>query len=675
MSGLNDQFYKDNAPNYDEFKALTSLFKGLTDIFDEVMSQAIDNSKISTMRAFTTIPIQIINVVDACYSLPTLLTNREVLNITGISPELSVYERTKAWNGLDPKIRATALEQMGLVLMLINPNILKGENAYTDTFKVIDFEMYDFNTGDRLIYGLDYYYEYNKIYFLRFGSHTNKYNNKKIILKNITIDNNTPEKILGEPLGIYANSNFSPTEYRDVVTSFASAALAGPVINTMNQSFNPDTSLNLAARTYGLNDYENSLKGIKIVDYKSADDVKKNFWDKQVEGVNRLNIFDFLVTIPSDYLYKAEKMEYVYEFMKKIKPAQSNFVLCPEYFLKDTLPLRYANFSFRSEGEMTGIKDNIKYSERNYRIVYLEHITRMQTNRTQYSASDEIALDTDYFDVMLAQDEFKAITSHETYDVAPKFRTIDFNAHSVQYVLDTGSFEDCLKQKFIVTLVERVSNIASTRNAPVYPTDVGFMLDSILLNDTKVDHQVNSVMSDKLKSKDYAKQLARPTNVIEQIESIESDYRVVYLNHLTRVHVSRKSLHVSDEMQLDTDYFDSILFGDTFKANMETSFYDKASAFEKDNIKYRDSVKPQLLNGDSLCDKISSIDDLKRRNVTGTTDSLSFVSKANVAKCDSIYCCDYEAETSFRLDNESGFHAESNSIGYEVITLRLIPKK
>ena len=647
MPGLDNQFYRDNAPNYDEFRVLSSLFEGLTDVFDEMMSQAIDNSKISTMRAFTKIPIQIINVVDACYSLSTLLANKEVLNTTGIDPNLSIQERMNVWNDLDPKIRATALEQMGLVLMLVNPNILKGENVYTDTFKVVDFEMYDYNTGDRLIYGLDYYYEYNKIYFLRFGSQTNKYNNKKIVLKNITIDNNTPEKILGESLGIYANSNFSPTEYRDIITSFASAALAGPVINTINQSFNPDINLNLTTRTYGLNDDENSLKGIKVIDYKSADDVRKRFWDKQVDGINRLNAFDFLVTIPSDYLYKTEKMEYVQQFVKKMKPAQSNFVLSPEYFLKDTLSLRYSNFSFRTEGEMKGIRDKIKYKERysiptshitkdnidlkpdfvykkqkhttedylnivnmahffeyssslakkdrieckeesNIKNVYLECITRVHVARNTYHVSDEVLLDTDWFDCLIFFDDFHAKSIGHMYDKIPTMKTGNFKMAWVKFL------EDKIPAK-----------------------DIPHLIMQIAFN-----------------------------------EKIDITYRDGY----------EHAIATDVDMFLDTIYMND--------------FYVESSGVKsiKDNVVATETIDSLQLNADNLYDKIINRDDPKGCMITEFKDTLSFVKKSNISKCDSIYSSDYEEETAFYLDTDDGVQADENVIGYEEIVIKLIPK-
>lgn len=707
MSGMNNQFYKDNAPNYDEFKVLDSLFEGLTGVFDDIMSQAIDNSKISTMRAFSRIPIQIINVVDACYSLPTLLTNKEVLNTTGISPELSVQDRINAWNSLEPKIKATALEQMGLVLMLVNPNILRGENAYTDTFKVIDFEMYDFNTGDRLIYGLDYYYEYNKIYFLRFGSHTNKYNNKKVILKNITIDNNTPEKILGESLGIYANSNFSPTEYRDVVTSFASAALAGPVISTMNQSFNPDTHLNLAIRTYGLNDYENSLKGIKIIDYKSADDLKKKFWDTHVEGIDKLNPFDFLVTIPSDYLYKTEKMEYVQEFIKKIKPAHSNFVLNPEYFIKDILALRYANFSFRTEGEMTGIVNKIKYKElrtastshithdkintkldltkkhpkhttkdyldvvnmahffehrsnlankdnieckkeTNFKKIYLDHITRVHVPHSAYHVSDEVLLDTDWFDCLTLLDDFRVKMSGTMYDKIPEMKTGKFAMAWVKFLLDKISAKETSNAIVKMVLNEKVDITYRDVYEPIMITDADTFLDSIYLSDVRIENDGAKSLKDKITAKDTVKSYKL---------SADNLYDKITKKDESKGYMITKPGMISDSIR-----------------TKEIRIKSSGIKSPKDKIKATETVDSLELNADNLYDKIINKDNPKGCMITGSKDTLSFVPKANIPKCDSIYSCDYAKETSFRLDAHNGIEVDENAIGYEEISIKLIPK-
>lgn len=666
MSDLKNHFYKDNSANYDEFKIIETLFKGVTEVFDEVISQSIDNSNVTTMRAFTTIPVQIINVVDACYSLPTILANKEVLNITKIDPNLNIQERIDVWNGLNPKIKAAALDQLGLMLMLVNPDTFKGQQVYIDTFKVIDFELYDYNTGSRLIFGLDYYYEYNKIYFLRFGSQTNTYNNKRIVMKNIVIDNNNPEKILGESLDIYANSNFSPSEYRDIVTSFTGAALAGPVINKINQSFNPDTNLSSMASAYGI-DEDNISKGIKVVDYKSADEIRKRFWSGKLDGIGGLNLFDFLVTIPSEYLYKAEKMEYVYNFIKKIKPAHSNFVLCPEYALKDILSLRYSNFSFKSEGEMTGIKDKIKYEEDNHKLVYLEHLTKIQSNKSQRTISDDLALDTNYFDIIFMLDEFKAGASHEFYEVAPKIKSTISKLDSFELISDKRSFEESLKKSSTLDLIEKVSQVDFIRKAPIQVTDVGIMIDAVHFHETDIAKITSGKVSEKLNSKESFGKFKTFGKINDNIRSAESDYKIVYLEHLTRVHPSRQSLHLTDEIQLDTDYFDSLLLGDTFKAYTETS--------TKDNISYKEHTKPVLLNGDSLCDKISSIEDPKASGHTNLGDSLRFASKANVIRCDSVYYCDCdEGEINFALDNNDDLSTDGNSVGYETISIKLIPK-
>lgn len=646
MSKLNGQFYRDNSPNFNEFRAFSSIFDGLTEVFDDIMSQATDNSKVATMRAFTKIPIQIINVVDACYSLSTLLTNKEILNITKINPSLSIQERMDRWNELDPKIRAEALDQLGLVLMLVNPNILKSDNIYTDTFKVVDFEMYDYNTGDRLIYGLDYYYEYNKIYFLRFGSQTNKYNNKKIILKNITIDNNMPEKIIGESLGIYANSNFSPTEYRDIVASFVSAALAGPVINKINQSFNPDTELNLASRTYGLNDEENSMKGIKVIDYKSADKIRKRFWDKQTEGINKLNAFDFLVTIPSDYLYKSEKMEYIQGFMKKIKPAQSNFVLCPEYSLKDILSMRHSKFSFHTDGEMTGVLDKIKHKEKiklptsyvaedeitlkaetykqqannthsdylnlksashefdynsskgildtveyledNAKIAYLDCLTKVHVARNTYHISDEVLLDTDYFDCIVLLDNFTLKVVSDFKDIIPPLKTNDFKMTWMKPIHDTRKFKEKFRISSTLDFSEMIALGYKYQSDVVVDTDSGYYLDTMVAHDYKISQSVVTEIQDNIRE-------------------------------------------------------------------------------------HADSSCSLILNANSLYDKISNIEKATKYADTQLEDKVTFSQKANLTRCDFVINCDYEEEeNSFYLDGLD--KVDNNALGYEAITLKLIPK-
>ena len=644
MSGLKNQFYKDNAPNYDEFKALSSVFAGLEDIFDEMISQAIDNSKIPTMRAFAKIPIQIINVVDACYSLSTLLANREVLAATGIDPNLSINERINIWNDLDPKIRAAALDQLGLVLLLVNPNILKGENSYTDTFKVVDFEMYDYTTGDRLIYGLDYYYEYNKIYFLRFGSHTNKYNNKKIILKNITIDNNIPEKILGESLNIYANSNFSPTEYRDVITSFAGAALAGPVINKINQSFNLDTSLDAAVATYGARSVYKEPESVRVLDYKSADSIRKLYWDKNVEGIRRLNNYDFLLMIPSEYLYKMEKMEYVDEFVKTIKPAQTNFVLCPAYTISDSLSMKHLNFEFKTKGYMTGIQDNIKYKSNERKLA-------------KFKNNDK------FTDIAEYKEQMSSRSRHTSYD-AIKYSDAN-HILSKKTLSDDLEYADSLKSITKLIALDKTNIVSLQDGRDAITTDNDVMLDTLEMGDNSLK-AVSATLSDALTKYRDSHHILNAGTVYDKISAITKHKQRLKLSHHERVYfVEGKSVGV-DEVVMDNTWYDSIVFySDTYK-KISTAIADSAKIKDK-AVKVKNILKPQ--------DKVTANEKTKAKSSLTHTDKVTVGIKANTIICDADMPYGSDKYNSLYLDEEDDSDDITDTFFHEKISLRLIPKQ
>lgn len=644
MSGLKNQFYKDNAPNYDEFKALSSVFAGLDDIFDEMISQAIDNSKIPTMRAFTKIPIQIINVVDACYSLSTLLANKEVLTATGIDPNLSIHERINIWNDLDPKIRAAVLDQLGLVLLLVNPNILRDENSYTDTFKVVDFEMYDYATGDRLIYGLDYYYEYNKIYFLRFGSHTNKYNNKKIILKNITIDNNIPEKILGESLGIYANSNFSPTEYKDVITSFASAALAGPVISRINQSFNPDTALDSVVATYGERSVHGEPESIRVLDYKSADKVRKLYWDKEVDGIRRLNNYDFLLMIPSEYLYKTEKMEYIDEFIKTIKPAQANFVMCPAYSVKDALSMKHLNFDFKTQGYMTGIKDNVKYKSNKHRLA-------------KFKNNDK------FTDIAEYKEEMSSRSSHTKHD-AIKHSEVK-HLLSAKTLADDLEYADSLKSITKLIALDKTNIISLQDGKDVLTTNSGIMLDVLELGDNSFK-AVDAVFLDTITKRSDCYHILNAGTVYDKISAITKHKQYLKLSSHERVYFSQgKSLGV-DAVVMDNTWYDSIIFySDTYK---------KISTTTTDSAKIKDKAV-NIKNVSKPHDKLKSSEQAKAKSSSVCTDKVITSIKANTIICDTDMPYGSDEYNSLYLDEQDDSDEITDIFFHETISLRFVPNK
>lgn len=702
----NKQFYKDNSPNIKEFEFIDTMLQGLSEAFDDIMSQAIDNSKVSSIRAFTNIPIQIINVADACYTLSTLLSNKEILNITGINPNLSLQEKIEVWDNIPLKIRAQALEQAGLVLMLVNPNILKADDRYGDTFRVVDFEMYDYNTGDKLVFGLDYYYEYNKIYFLKFGAQTSKYNNKSVILKNIVIDNNAPEKLLGQSLDIYANSNFSPSEYRDVITSFASAALAGPVINKINQSFNPDNALSSIDRAYGINDDENSLKGVYVVDYKSANDIMKRFWDNKDNETETLTKFDFLVTIPSEYLHKTEKVEYIQKFMNMIKPAQAAFILCPEYAIKDTLSMRYLPHSFKVSGSMNNIVNKIIYKESANEIVYLPINEIVYMQKYRYSVADLPQTDSDYYlDSLIMKDEYMMSILRTLEDKVKRAITFIKNKANLDVFTD------------IVKRAESVKGLSSYQYK-----------DTIIKKDDSAKFKSNHTYKDFLNMKALRYSFLSHGELGGIKDNIithgESEKFIVSLPLFEKGYVLRQQHVEADLPQADLDFYvDTIIISDTFISSVSREFkdyakrpytyyynakanfqpkdtirkYDKtdklSSASFKDTYSYKgdrfsykstnikidkiisdDSKVSSSLNKSGVYDNITIRKESqnKKPNVNNK-DTLKFVSIANQVKCDSIFNYDLEQENPLKLDVENT-STDLNAVGRELVSIKLIPK-
>lgn len=478
-------FYRDNAFNFDEFKCLDYILKSSRDLLNELADTAYDNSTIESMRAYSKVPIQIIDASSACYNLGEFLGNHDVLTMTGlINRKNGLADRARAWEELPIKIKMLALDYSNLSILLISKKEMEfAKDEYHLEFNVVNFELYT-SSGERLIHGTDYYFYQNKIYLLKFGTERWELRDKLLVVKNMIIDYNFVENSLGDSLKVFYNKNFTKTEYKDTLTAFTKAALGGPTVGNLNSSFSEDVSMD----------------GIKVVDFKNAPPNKKIFWEKQ-----DLTPFDFMVTIPIAFLKKVEKLEYIQTFFNNIKPAYTNFIFVPEMVQKDQLLMRYIKGSEHKKAtnyhtdKLTTFKDSIKVGE-DSSTTFIDNIPHKSILRG--------TLDIDFFDRMKPGRDFvkvgeldQELNGQNSYDNIKSKETINKKVGEVSFV------EKVAKTTETVEVITFDSNVKFDKSPTPAKFDTAItnksnnaLVDKIrleLIPKTKIDHSILNIIDDK----------------------------------------------------------------------------------------------------------------------------------------------------------------------------------
>lgn len=317
-----DNFYDQFSYSTENFSLLQNAMSQAMKAMSSLLDQSVKNSNLSEVLTYKTIPFQVIDATSACYSLEKLLSSNLLPDGMGITSTFSLSKKIEQWNQLSLQEKSHILDYLGYSILLVDIQNTDSAQPIGD-FDIVSFELYTSN-NIKLTRNIDYYYSSNKIYLLKETAIVNDYDRKTLYIKNICIDYNYPEKIIGDSFNILYDKTFTKTDYNETIKSFAKAALNGPQIKDLNESLN----------TY------DTLSGIKVIDYKSADNSKKGLWGN---GKDSLTQFDFVVVTPIEFIYKSEKLEYVRSFFSQIKPSFSNFVFSPELITKDTLSLKSAS--------------------------------------------------------------------------------------------------------------------------------------------------------------------------------------------------------------------------------------------------------------------------------------------------------------------------------------------
>ena len=318
-------FYKDYSPNGEYFQTIFTIYDKVTKMVSDYMAQVDSNKIISTVETYRTVPFQKASVDEATYDLTSIMTDPVIVSKFNLTT-MVVQDRISFFNTANLRTKKDILTTAQKFLLLS-----ASRNSALDKVNpmVVDFELYDEN-DERLIRNVDFVLDSNMIFL--FGNCATPSVGKTFVLKNISVDLNSPEKYIGSNVKLPYNDILTKPEYREVCQMLLYGALGGPTIKNIRDAMRVISG----------------LSEIDVYDKYTKDLDKQRYW---TTNTNPLSEFDFVVTLPGDKLSDSSKLTLFINYLKTIKPVYSNLILSPFYQFFDVYDMKSKDtmtFSFWS---------------------------------------------------------------------------------------------------------------------------------------------------------------------------------------------------------------------------------------------------------------------------------------------------------------------------------------
>lgn len=340
-----NNFFDEYLYKKEEYEVLQKAYSGAFEVVRAHVEDIARNTVISKTSTFKRIRFQMIDVSSAMYTMSALLNNTSVLAIMGLAQSTPYDQKLSTWNNLLPSEKMDILDVTGYSVLLSSFSSMRNGDEYSPAkFNIVDFKLSDIN-NNHYIRNVDYAFKDNKLFILKEFSVSDSSVKKTLIMKDIVIDTNTTEDILGTQLNIPYNDQFTKTEYNETMRSFIQAAAGGATLKNLN---------------FALARYK-TLQGVRVYDKYSAPPSKKSFWG--FDGhIGELTAFDFLVALPLTFAYNSDKLDYISKFFNQIKPAYTNFTFIPQKDIVDKLILKYKKDTPKIK-PICAVPDKIKSGE------------------------------------------------------------------------------------------------------------------------------------------------------------------------------------------------------------------------------------------------------------------------------------------------------------------------
>ncbi len=369
---INDlsNFYSDFGYDQSSIEFIFDTYVKAAEIVEDYILQVKNNMNISTIQTYRSFPYKIIETKNATYILDDLLYDKSVVDKLSLS-SMTMQQRKDHWATLPNNEKVDILLSAGKYIDLTAKRSIDLKD-----YEIIYADIYNLK-NTLLTQNSDYILQGNKIFLINDAATPTVYN-IKLILKNIVVDYDTPQKLIGKNIGILYKDLITKPEYRDFMQVVVYASLGGPTIKNIKNALNTLSG----------------LSNISIVDMVSAKGLQKQLW----EGTSSLKPFDFLVSIPIDYFSSESKISVFMEFLDIIKPAYTNYVIAWAQKMAD-----------RIEDIKNADKPGLKMSDIPY-----DQITPTDSVKTTVSQSDTYAISMVQGQSVIA--EFDSSDTHVTYD-------------------------------------------------------------------------------------------------------------------------------------------------------------------------------------------------------------------------------------------------------------------
>ena len=317
-------FYKDYAHEPHHFKMLMQAYEDLYRDIYALADQYIDNTSFADSETYRMIPYQAARIDSAAYDVTALLSQQSIAVEFGLG-DLSVLNRVNKWHEeLSVRERIKILDRAGHLIQL---SAFRDGNPSKRPFEIINFDLYN-DRNVRLVRNVDYAFFNNRIYL--FGDVARYASSRSLVLKDIAIDFQTPEFLMGKAVRVLPDPAITQNDYREITEAFIHAALGGPIVSNLSSAL--QTVMGAPDRA-------------AIIDRVSAnahDLFYKELWDENKP--DKLGRFDFLTMIPVETAYfEPERTKIIRSFVELIKPSYANLLMIPYMDIFEPYSMQFFN--------------------------------------------------------------------------------------------------------------------------------------------------------------------------------------------------------------------------------------------------------------------------------------------------------------------------------------------
>ena len=294
-------FYTDFSFTDTDFNNILGIYKDLITAINNYARQVKNNSVISKIETYRNLDMQRLSIKDAMYPLNAILENINTVKRLGLE-EVGLKDRIDAWNNdvISDEQKIDILNLLGHYVQFSTKRGFQGEKEYN----IIDLTLN--KNQNEFIRNYDYYLRNNRLFLLRSLSDSTITSDKDFSIRNISIDYDTAEELVGKDVKVLYTDVLTKNEYNELVKMLLYASLGGPTVANLKSAISSIT---------GLGD-------VKIYD-KYARDIKLQ--QKWTEPGSLLHDFDFVVSMPAEYTTSTGKLNIILSYLKMIKPAFADF--------------------------------------------------------------------------------------------------------------------------------------------------------------------------------------------------------------------------------------------------------------------------------------------------------------------------------------------------------------